>query len=198
MKNVLFGLVAVLFLSIGASAQSTADSISSKYHLLPMPQALTIEKTFPVLGNYQLVANGNTQNVSVTLDAGNKGIIWVEGLEEGKFKAYLKRSPSTYRIISQKTEAGKAIPEGTLIFDPATNALNIAIGKSFDAVDPASVFNLNPAVDPSVDGAAEVKVKTKKASSKSKTKIQYYSAVKVQESAATATTTPEPATRTQE
>src|SRR4051812_9110296 len=148
MKNVFFGAFALLFLSLAASAQSTTDSIAAKYSLLPMPQPLTIEKTFPVIGTYQLNANGSTQNVSISLDEANKGIIWVEGLEAGKFKAYLKQSPATYRIISQKTETGKQLPEGTLIYDPATSALNIAIGKPFNAADPAFFFLMNGPGDP--------------------------------------------------
>jgi len=179
MKNIFFGLLALLFLSFGANAQSTTDSIAAKYSLLPMPQPLTIEKTFPVIGTYELNANGTIRNVSINLDANNKGIIWVEGLESGKFKAYLKQSPATYRIISQKTDAGKQLPEGTLIFDPATSALNIAIGKAFDAANPSSVFLMNGSGDPATAGVSEVKVKTKTSSSKSKTKVQIYSAVKV-------------------
>src|SRR5690349_17733737 len=111
MKNKFFGLLALLIVSFGANAQSTTDSIAAKYSLLPMPQPLTIEKTFPVIGNYELNDNGTVHNVSINLDADNKGIIWVEGLEAGKFKAYLKKSPATYRIISQKTESGKQLPE---------------------------------------------------------------------------------------
>ena len=199
MKNIFFGLLALLSFSLGAKSQSTTDSIAAKYSLLPMPQPLTIEKTFPVLGNYELNANGTVQNVSISLDAENKGIIWVEGLEAGKFKAYLKGSPAIYRIISQKTQTGKQLPEGTLIFDPATSALNIAIGKRFDSADPASVFLMNGSGDPATAGATEVKVKSKSAASKSKTKLQFYSAVKVEQaSTASTTATVETEVRTQQ
>jgi hypothetical protein len=172
MKNTIFLFVAFLFLSVAASAQSTTDSIRSKYKLMPMPEPLTIEKTFPVLGSYQLNDAENPTSVVVALDSVSKGIVWVDGLPEGKFKAYLKQSPATYRIISQKTSAGKQIPEGTLLFDPSTGALHIALGKAFDEADPAAVFAAGLP-----DGTTEVKVKTK--TSKSKSKVTVYTANKV-------------------
>ena len=94
-------------------------------------------------------------------------------MPEGKFKAYLKKSPGTYRIVTQKADNGKQVPEGTLLFDPATNTLNIALGKKFDDADPAAVFALNPAnaaTTPSPDMASttEVKVKSKKEIQKQK------------------------------
>jgi hypothetical protein len=191
MKNIFFGFMAVLFFSATASAQTTSDSIASKYFLLPMPAPLTIEKTFPVLGSYQLNDENGPKQVLVTLDADNKGIIWVEGLTEGRFKAYLKRSPATYRIISQKTESGKNIPEGTIVFEPETGALNIALGKSFDNADPNSVFLMNGSGQPS--GATEVKVKTPK----SKTKLQFYTAIKQTEFPAITVPVTEPAVSAQ-
>lgn len=175
MKNTIFFFAAALLLSLSANAQSTVDSIQAKYELLPMPEALTLEKTFPVIGNYHLNAeDGNVQEVIITLDQENKGIVWVEGLPEGKFKAYLKKSPGTYRIISQKTESGRQLPEGTLMFDPSTSTLHVAMGKKFDESDPAAIFNL------SGDDVAstEVKVKSKTPSSKSKSKILFYTAIK--------------------
>src|SRR5215203_1089684 len=118
MKNTIFLFIAALFFSAAVNAQSTVDSIRSKYQLQPMPGAMTIEKTFPILGSYQMTAaDGATQNVVISIDSVNKGIVWVEGLPEGRFKAYLKRSPGTYRIFQQKGVNGKQIPEGTLLFD---------------------------------------------------------------------------------
>jgi hypothetical protein len=179
MKNRIFLFIAVLFAGIAVNAQSTSDSIAAKYQLLPMPTALTIEKTFPVLGSYQLTtADGNTQNVMVTLDPENKGIVWIDGLPQGKMKAYLKSAPSTYRIIAQKTETGKQIPEGTLIFDQETSNLNIALGKPFNAANPGEIFNLKPSTDVAASGTNEVKVKSKSGPSKSKSKIVFYTAVK--------------------
>jgi hypothetical protein len=187
MKNTLFLFIAALFFSASVNAQSTVDSIAAKYHLLPMPEALTIEKTFPVLGTYQLNAEDATaQDVVITLDQENKGIVWIEGLPEGKMKAYLKKSPATYRIVAQKTESGKRIPEGTLIFDPSTSSLNIALGKAFDNVDPASVFNAagSASADVAASGASQVKVKTKSGVSKSKTKLMLYTALKTEQNGA--------------
>ena len=101
--------------------------------------------------------------------------------------------------MCQKTDAGKEIPEGTLMLDPATNTLNIALGKDFDEVDPAAIFALNPALNPSAtttDAAAStdntVKVKVKTPTSKSKAKVTYYTATRTDAYAAAA-----PATDTQ-
>ena len=54
MKNTIFLFIAALFITASATAQSTVDSIRAKYQMQSMPDALTIEKTFPVLGTYQL------------------------------------------------------------------------------------------------------------------------------------------------
>jgi hypothetical protein len=183
MKNTIFIFAFALFCGLSVSAQSTTDSIAAKYQLLPMPQALTIEKTFPVLGSYQLTAaDGTTSNVMITLDPENKGMVWIDGLPQGKIKAYLKQAPATYRIIAQKSETGKQIPEGTLIFDQDTRNLNIALGKPFDAANPGAIFNLNPAKDvASVSGSNEVKVKTKSSASKTKSKVVFYTATRSDE-----------------
>jgi hypothetical protein len=184
MKNTIFLFIAALFITASVNAQSTVDSIRAKYQMQPMPEALTIEKTFPVLGSYHLTAtDDSTQTVTISLDSANKGVIWVAGLPEGTFKAYLKKSPGTYRIISQKAEDGKQIPEGTLFFDPSTNTLNVALGKAYDEADPTAIFsNANTTTD-NTDVAAnnnEVKVKTKTPTSKTKTKTKlvFYTATK--------------------
>lgn len=168
MKNTILLALLALFMTATVQAQSTADSIAAKYKLLPMPEPLTIEKAFPVLGTYQIAPEtegAEAQVVTITLDPENKGIIWVEGLKEGKLKAYLKKAPASYRILSQKTEAGKSIPEGTLLYDPALNVLQIAIGKSFNDADPTTAFS-NTSTSTS-------------SKSKSKTKVKYYTASKV-------------------
>lgn len=189
MKNIISLFIAALFVTASVKAQSTIDSIASKYQLQPMPEALTIEKTFPVIGSYQLTAaDGSSQNVTITLDSANQGIIWVEGLPEGRMKAYLRKSPGTYRILSQKSESGKQIPEGTLLFDPSNNTLNIALGKAFDVADPASVFTLNGNVDANtIESGTEVKVKSKSANTKSKTRVIYYTATKAEVNTSTST-----------
>jgi hypothetical protein len=185
---------------------STRDSIAAKYKLQPMPAPLTVEKIYPVLGNYQLVTNTDATatvasdattaaatatdatvagsadatamvpQVTVTLDSVNKGTVWIDGMPQGRMKAYLKKSPATYRILAQKTDKGTSVPEGTLIFDPATNVLNIALGTPFNDADPAGVFALSTGTTPE-DNTAEVKVKTKNA--KSKSKVEFYTANKV-------------------
>lgn len=221
MKSKLLLVVAAFLFTISLNAQSTVDSIAAKYKLLPMPEPLTIEKAFPVIGSYQLVTNENqvnnanqvtsnvttstnqttlstdtttvnnantvndanlsetlTPNVTVYLDSASKGIVWVEGLPEGKFKAFLKKSPSTYRIISQKTESGVQIPEGTLFFDTEANVLNIALGKEFNEEDPTAIFatSVNAETAPVAKNTAKT-AKSKKAPAKAKLKL--YTATKV-------------------
>jgi hypothetical protein len=181
MKNTIFLFLAAFFITATVNAQSTVDSIRAKYTLQPMPEALTLEKAFPVVGTYHLTSDSSS-TVTVSLDSANKGIVWVEGLPQGKIKAYLKQSPATYRVVAQKTESGTQVPEGTLIFDPSTSTLSIALGKAFDDANPAEIFALNTAVaaDDATAGT-EVKVKTKTKDSKKKEKIVFYSATKAQQ-----------------
>lgn len=172
MKNTIFVAIIALFFSTALSAQSTVDSITAKYQLQPMPEPLTVEKAFPVVGAYQVIAGENQYNVVITLDSVSKGIVWVEGLPEGKFKAFLKKSPTYYRVISQKLESGKQLPEGTLIYDAEANALNIAFGKAYNDEEPAAVFATTTTAD-----ATEVK-----STAKSKTKapkVTIYTGAKI-------------------
>lgn len=188
MKNTIFLFLAALFFTASVNAQSTVDSIHAKYQMQPMPEALTIEKTFPVIGTYQLNSlnaadSTSAQQVTVTLDSSNKGVIWITGLPEGTIKAYMKRPPSTYKILAQKSESGKEIPEGTLFFDPSTNTLNVALGKPYDEADPTAIFvNANAATSNMdvADNAPVVKTKTKTAAGKTKTKnkLVFYTATK--------------------
>lgn len=188
MKNTIAFFIAALFFTAAVNAQSTVDSIHAKYQLQPMPEALTIEKTFPVIGTYQLTTlnstdNSSGQQVSIALDSSNKGVIWITGLPEGTMKAYLKKSPGTYRIVSQKSENGKEIPEGTLFFDPSTNTLNVALGKAYDEADPTAIFaNANAATNNMdvADNAPTVKTKTKTSAGKAKAKnrLVFYTATK--------------------
>lgn len=117
----------------------TVDSILSKYTLVPMPNPITTEQIFPVIGQYQSTANAD-QKITVTLDDQNKGYAWVDGLPQGKVKAILKNSPATYKIPAQKTEAGTDVPEGTLIYDKDTKTISIMLGREFNDQDPGSVF----------------------------------------------------------
>lgn len=100
-------------------------------------ETLTSAHVFPALGTYK--ASGNsTADVTITLDETNKGIVWVEGLPQGRFKALMKKSPATYKVPAQKSESGQSIAEGTLYLDPATSELTIVLGRSFNDADPAS------------------------------------------------------------
>ena len=179
MKNTIFSILTVLFFAFTANAQSTTDSIAAKYKLLPMPEALTIEKAFPVIGQYQL-NNEAASAVTIKLDSSNKGMVWVEGLSQGTIKAYLKKAPGTYRIPAQKTSSGKSLSEGTLVYDKDNNVLNIAIGGGYNETDPASVFAAASTLAPD----AETKVKVKTANSKSKSKIIFYSGAKADQAMA--------------
>jgi hypothetical protein len=185
MKNTIFLFIAALLFTAAVNAQSTVDSIHAKYQMQPMPEALTVEKTFPVIGTYQLNAadSSSAQQVTIALDSSNKGVIWISGLPEGTMKAYLKKSPGTYRIVSQKSESGKQIPEGTLFFDPSTNTLSVALGKTYNEADPTAIFtNVNATTDNMdvADNAAQVKTKTKTATgkTKAKNKLVFYTATK--------------------
>lgn len=191
MKNTIFLFVAALLFSVAVKAQSTVDSIEAKYKLQPMPEAQTIDKVFPVLGTYQLNAsadNATPSQVVVTLDSTNKGIVWVDGLPQGKLKAYLMKSPATYKIVSQKSVSGAEIPEGTMVFDPSTNTLNVEIGKAYDYNDPTAVFNAPANADVANNtGTTVVKTKTKHVKAKEKSKVWFYTAVKSETSTSTST-----------
>jgi hypothetical protein len=152
-------LTAALFFSLAATVaaqDSTNQSVtpatpvntdkwnnadSTRYQLLPMPEPLTIEKTFPAIGNYQLTdKDGNTVNVTTMLDETNKGLLLVNGLPEGTVKAYLRKSPAVYKIPVQTTEDGKEVKEGVLIYDKDANLMNICLGCTYNTEDPATAF----------------------------------------------------------
>jgi hypothetical protein len=199
MKPTILLAAAALAFSVSVNAQSTVDSIRAKYQLQQMPAPLTLEKTFPAIGTFQMSNMNNADEanstVTITLDSVNKGMIWISGLPQGRLKAYLKKSPSTYRILSQKTETGKQVPEGTLIYDETTNTLNVALGMPFNDANPASVFTMssisnNAAQDNKIKDDVTntkvkfdkndqaVKVKNKNTGTKVKTKLMVYSGTK--------------------
>lgn len=168
----------------------------SKYAMQPMPEALTTEKIFPALGTYQLAdKEGTASQVTVTMDPNSKGIIWVDGLPQGRFKAYLMKSPATYKIIEQKTgddptaKDAKSISEGVLIYDKDANLMNVCIGCKYNSEDPATAFL--PESEQAVE-QPETKVKTKNGKvTKAKTKvvkvkpIQYSGAKQIAETTTT-------------
>src|SRR5204862_5347355 len=92
----------------------TVDSIESKYTLVPMPNPMTTEQIFPVIGQYQSNTNAD-QKLTITLDDQNKGFVWIDGLPQGRVKGVFKKTPATYKIPAQKTAEGTDVPEGTLI-----------------------------------------------------------------------------------
>lgn len=129
-------------------------------------------------------ANGSAGTVVITMDSSSKGIVWVDGLPEGRMKAYLKKSPATYRIVPQTTSTGKVISEGTLVYNPDNNTLNISIGAPYNEADPTAIFNTAnsnndvAAAPMPASGTGKVKVKTKTANSKTKNRVMFYSASK--------------------
>lgn len=156
---------------------------SSKYAMLPMPEPLTTEKIFPVIGRYNLSGSENatspSSEVTISLDPDNKGIVWIEGLPQGKIKAYLKQSPSTYLIPAQKTADDKDLAQGVLIYDKEDNMLNVCIGCTYNSDNPDSAFTVNEPV------TEEPAAKTKKSTAKAKTaKTWKYSGSKIIETTA--------------
>ncbi len=136
--------------------------------LLPMPAELTDEMIFPVLGQYEYTSEEGELLAQVTIvrDTENKGIVWVNGLPQGRFKADLRVSPATYKIPAQKTlinqseeelalsdsaetgeatkpalrYSGKSIKEGTLLLDSSSQKLYVNLGTKYNENEPASVF----------------------------------------------------------
>jgi hypothetical protein len=149
-----------------------------KYKMLPMPEALTTEKIFPVIGHYSVTSKDAattdatststaTSSITITLDESNKGIAWIDGLPQGKIKAYLRKSPAVYKIPAQKTADDKELSEGVLIFNKDANTLDVCIGCTYNNDDPAAAFTATeqpvveeqPAVTKSKKGTAKAKAK---------------------------------------
>src|SRR5438477_6332397 len=151
------------------SGNPTVDSIESKYTLAPMPNAMTTEQIFPVIGQYQSSTNAD-QKVTITLDDQNKGFVWIDGLPQGRVKGVFKKTPATYKIPAQKTAEGTDVPEGTLIFDKDANTLTIMLGRPFNDADPASVFATTTMTDESATTEKATVTKTK--GNKTKTKLK--------------------------
>lgn len=205
MKKKFLAAIAAVVVAASVHAQSTVDSIEAKYKLQPMPAAMTTEEAFPVIGNYQLQnSTAGAGTLTVTLDPSNKGMVWVEGLPQGKIKAYLRQSPATYRILSQKTDDGKQVQEGTLYYDTTARTLHIAIGKSYNESDPTGLFanstdmssastDMNTASTDNTEVKAkaggtktkvatkgnQTKLKSKTPAGKEKAKVWFYTATKV-------------------
>ena len=129
----------------------TVEAINEKYKdkYVGAKPATTTNDIFPVLGQYESTTNADAASVTITLDPENKGVVWIEGLPQGKVKAMLRQSPATYKIPAQKTEDGKDVAEGTAIYDKDTKTLSMVIGKEYNAANPQLVFAPEPvAVEP--------------------------------------------------
>ncbi|MCH5720692.1 hypothetical protein [Niabella hibiscisoli] len=185
-KNFLLMVVLSLSIATTSFAQSSATPEVPKNYkpqpkeLAPMPGELTDEMIFPVLGKYDYVnQEGEVASVTVSRDAENKGVVWINGMPQGKFKADLKQSPCTYKIPVQKTlqndvdvvatedtqsgaekvaprYSGKSLKEGTLIFDSASQKLYVNVGAKFDEENPAAIFPEMTAADESLATATPV------------------------------------------
>ena len=124
------------------------------------------EHSFPVLGSFS-GSGASSAAVTITLDETNKGIVWVDGLPQGRFKALMKKAPATYKIPAQTTESGKSVSEGTLFYNPSSKEVTIVLGRAFNDADPAASLTI-PA--------------------KSKSKVWQYTGVKATAPAATVIT----------
>lgn len=155
MKNTLFALAILCACAANAQTETkvppTAPAVKTESTttvattaVSPTPAAASTAKSdnirpedfLPVLGSYKTATN--TQ-LTIAVDATNVGIVWVEGLPQGKFKAMLRQSPATYKIPAQKSETGKIVNEGTLYFNPETKEAKILFGAYNDS-NPTAVF----------------------------------------------------------
>ena len=129
-----------------AKNNPTVGVITEKYKdkYITSKPAPTTADIFPALGKYESATNADAASVTISLDAENKGLVWIEGLPQGKIKAMLRKSPATYKIPAQKTEDGKDVAEGTALFDKETNTLSIIIGKNYNAAEPTAAFAAEP------------------------------------------------------
>jgi hypothetical protein len=171
------------------SNNPTVAAINANYVIAPVKsEPLTNEKIFPVIGKYNVTAHAEETAMPVTimLDEQNRGIAWLDGLQQGKVKLLLKRSPAVYKIPAQKTDLGKDVAEGTLIYDKESNMLNICIGKSFNDAEPGSVFAAAEEVPADDATAGTKKAKVKKVA---KVRVLMLSGSKIDETTASATTT---------
>ncbi len=184
----------VITTTSASTVQAYANYRPKSAELLPMPEPLTSEKAFPAIGKYQVTdKEGVNADISVTMDPENKGVVWIEGLPQGKIKAYLKKSPAIYKIPAQspaieeaipteetdamnavtakkaavKAPEKKTIPEGTLIYDRDNNTVSIELGTKFNDEDPAAVFATVVEEQPEATEAS-AKKPVKKATAKAK------------------------------
>jgi hypothetical protein len=178
-----------------AKKNPTVDSITAPFEsklIQPRP-ALTTADIYPVIGTYESSTNTDAPSVTISLDPDTKGLVWVEGLPQGKVKAMLRKSPATYKIPAQTTADGKEVQEGTLIYDKDANILSINIGHPYISEDPASVFTMTTTTnDMAVNDQPVTKTKTKngkvvKTKVKEQPKPWVYTGTKVDKTTASTT-----------
>jgi hypothetical protein len=92
----------------------------------------------PVLGGYA-TADGSV-NVTVDVDSANMGMVWIQGLPQGRIKGLLKKAPGTYKIPAQKSSTGKAVAEGALVYDVETKQLQFCTGCTYNEANPTASF----------------------------------------------------------
>lgn len=192
-KTTIIAVAAFLGLTAAVNAQTTPDTTAKPvtteapvqapvskdkynnwspdtYKLQPMPEALTTEKVFPVIGSYQLTdKEGAATPITITLDETNKGIAWVDGFPQGRIKANLMKSPATYKIPAQKIGEGKDakdVAEGVLVYNRDANTMNVCFNCTYNAENPEVVFAV-ATEEPVVEETAATK---KAAKSTAKTK----------------------------
>ena len=172
----------------------------AKYAMLPMPAPMTTEQIFPVIGKYDVTnKEGEATQLTISLDESNKGIAWIDGLPQGRIKANLRQSPSTYKIPEQKLgeeKDAKTVAEGVLIYDKDANTVNVCLGCKYNVENPGVAFAPAPVEEEVVPAKPAKKTKVVK-KKEVKVKPVIYSGTKVIEAAPAATTTevtPQPQT----
>lgn len=102
-------------------------------------------------------------NVTITVDEQNPGKIWVSGIGDDKFYAYLKNDANVYKIPTQKVSDKKSISEGIVSYDETSKEVHIRIGSGFNDADPNASLNSTQATA-SAETPAEKPVKKGKKS----------------------------------
>jgi|GEM_PF-1684174 len=80
-------------------------------------------------------------NVTITVDEQNPGKIWVSGIGDDKFYAYLKNDANIYKIPTQKVSDKKSISEGIVSYNETSKEVHIRIGSGFNDADPTASLN---------------------------------------------------------
>jgi hypothetical protein len=164
----------------------------AKYAMLPMPEPLTTEKIFPVIGKYDVTnKEGEASQLTISIDETNKGIAWIDGLPQGRIKANLRQSPAIYKIPEQKLgeeKDAKTVAEGVLIYDKDANQFNLCLGCKYNAEDPALAFNPAPVEEEKTVATTKAKKSVSKTKKKEvKVKPVFYTGTKVIEGTAVQT-----------